>query len=190
MVDQVELRGYRFTRLLDSDLAELAAALDAPQVRRFVGDPHERYPARLAREEAGESLTIVAARDGLVAGTIGVFGYPGDPAVLQTATILAPAFFGSGLNKLGRVIQWQLGQVLGQPLVATIDVGNERSIAATRKLHPEITPEPVWEEWVPRQALLFRLTTPPVGVPLLDEAESERLAALAAGTPLWQRALS
>lgn len=184
------LRGYRFDSLIDVDLESVIEALDHPEIHRFVGDPRQRYPARLERERNGESLTLVASQNGIVAGTAGVFWYPALEQTLQTATILSPPFFGTGLNALGRLIQWQSAQQLGLPLVATIDVDNGRSVRATEKLHPQVTPEKVWEQWMPRWAYLYRLTAPPEGVPPLDQAERELLSAATSSAPFVRHVTS
>lgn len=182
----MQLRGYEFVSLLEFDLQRLIEALDYPEIKQFVGDPAERYPARLERERQGESLTLVALREQELAGTVGIFGYPGYPAALQTATILTPSFFGTGLNRLARVMQWELASLLGRPIVASIDADNGRSLAATRKLHPGLSGCSVFEPWFPRQAVLFKLTEPPVGEPPLAVEEREALIALVYDLPLWK----
>lgn len=179
----MELRGYTMHHLLDVDLDAVVAALDHPEIHEFVGDTRPRYVARYEREHRGDSFTLAAEKDGVICGTVGVLGYPADPAVFQTATILAPRFFGTGLNKLARAVQWEIGIMTGRPLIATIHVDNGRSITATARLHPEASVEHVHEEWMPRDAAVFRLDRPPVGVAPLSPAELDELTAIVKRTP-------
>lgn len=171
----VFLRGYQFELLTEPGLEPVISALDHPEIHRFVGDPRLRYPVRLERELNGESLTFVASCGRRVAGTAGVFWYPALERTLQTATILSPAFFGSSLNALGRLIQCQIATELQLPLVAIVDVDNARSVRATEKLHPHACPKKVWEQWMPRWAYLYRLGAPENVAPL-GPAERETLA--------------
>ncbi len=129
--------------LLDEDLGEVAAALDAPGVARFlcydeVTDVRWAVSRRWRRDVAGEAMTLAIRRDGRIVGWTGLLMLDELPGELQTSTFLHPNAWGSGINVQAKHVLWTMIELLGRDrLHFSIDARNDRSVAAAWKLFPE-----------------------------------------------------
>ena len=132
-----------FSLLLEENLVELTAALDTPEVARFlcyddVTDVRWAVCRRWRKDVAGEAITLVIRRDGEIVGWTGLLSLDGLPGDLQTSTFLHPKAWGCGINVQAKHVLWAITELLGHNrLLFSIDSSNERSLAALWKLFPD-----------------------------------------------------
>jgi RimJ/RimL family protein N-acetyltransferase len=134
--------GWRWSLLLEEDPHAVTGSIDSPLVRRFLcwdGEADVRHAVnkRWRRDLAGESITLVARRDGAIAGWAGLLLEDRRRVALETSTFLHPTAWGTGLNTCAKHLQWTIAEELGHHrIVLDIAGDNVRSQASAWKHFP------------------------------------------------------
>jgi RimJ/RimL family protein N-acetyltransferase len=137
--------GLTYRLLIEEDIDEVVAALDCPDVARFlcyddVTSVRWAVCRRWRKDLAGDSITLVIRRDGRIIGWAGLLTLEGMPGDLQTSTFIVPDFWGTGVNIRAKHVLWAITELLGRErLLFSIDSNNPRSQGALWKLFPDAT---------------------------------------------------
>lgn len=113
------------------------------------------------RHRSGQSLQCaILTREGEPVGRCGLAPYPRLPGWVQTATYLAPAFWGGSTNRLVKRLLAEIAFALGhRQVILSVALDNPRSIAAARRLTSQ-PGELCYEPWYPRTARCFVMSRP------------------------------
>lgn len=104
---------------------------------------------------------FVVFADNDIVGITGLFAYNND---MELVVYLHENFQGKGIAEHCHMLAWHLCQYLEFSLYAGVKVWNERSLAAMRKLYPQLTPQLTDEISVNDQhfeSYNWKLTQPP-----------------------------
>jgi hypothetical protein len=184
--------GYAWTMLLDEDPQTVTGAIDDPHVQRFLCwdgevDVRQAVLKRWRRDLAGEAITLVARRDGLIAGWSGLLVSDEFGGVLQSSTFLHPTAWGTGLNLRAKHVQWTIVELLGHGrMLLEIAGDNLRSQSAAWKLFPNSRVLLLASESEPEAALVLEVYEPPAEGRGLTALQRQRLSRLLARHPGWR----
>ena len=180
-----------FSLLLDEDLVELTAALDRPEIARFlcyddVTDVRWAVCRRWRKDVAGDAITFVIRRDGRIVGWTGLLEIDGLPGDLQTSTFLHPDTWGCGVNVQAKHVLWAASEILGRDrLLFSIDSCNPRSQAALWKLFPDATVVWLAGPGEPGLDVVLAADHPPQAPGALTEEQRAELRLLLVRHPGW-----
>ena len=188
----LSLDDLTFRLLIEEDVDDVVAALDCPDVARFlcyddVTDVRWAVCRRWRKDLAGDAITLVIRREGQIVGWTGLLPIEGMPGELQTSTFLHPAAWGTGINLRAKHVLWAITELLGRDrLFFSIDSRNERSQAALWKLFPDAAVVWLAAPGEPDVDVVLAASSGPQAAGALGPSEREALRGLLVRHPGWR----
>jgi hypothetical protein len=184
--------GYEWTLLLEENPQAVSGGIDDPRVQRFLcwdgeADVRQAVVKRWRRDLAGEAITLVARRNGAIAGWAGLLLSDEFGGVLQTSTFLHPNAWGTGLNVRAKHVQWSIVELLGHGrMLLEIAGDNLRSTSAAWRLFPNARVLLLASESEPEAAVVLEAWEPPATGRRLTQIQTAHLGRMLERHPGWR----
>jgi RimJ/RimL family protein N-acetyltransferase len=184
--------GLTFRLLIEEDIDDVVAALDCPDIARYlcyddVTDVRWAVCRRWRKDLAGDAITLVIRRDGRIVGWTGLLPIDGIPGDLQSSTFLHPDAWGGGINDRAKHVLWAATELLGRDrLLFSIDSRNGRSQAALWKLFPDASVVWLAAPAEPGVDVVLATSSGPATPGALGPGEREALRRLLMRHPGWR----